>query len=961
MLRSVSPPDESVVDAIQKSASRRDWQRLPARPEGESCCQRASERRLFRALIAVLLYGVVLLGVLLLRPGGRDLTKGLDQGLQGFAVLGAIALSFWNGRSFTRSSADPAPGEADRVAHVPRIVAAAMLMILAGLVVELGHTVLTGHDTPTPYWDDPLFLGGYTLFLPAIWLLAGGAPSLGHSVRSLLDGVIVISATIACAWAPVLGPTLQHATAGPWAKVVYSSYPVLSCLVLACLVLAWMRTREPRRRTALTLFTLAGAILAAALTSNIYSTLLGTYQTGDLSDAGWPVGLLFCGLAASVIRCETAARMQTLELPRPQRIELGDGATAVWRVLLPTALLPLAALAAAVSWWADGRRMVDGTIACDGVLASLVFVRQLIALVENSRLTEELRASERSLRHQMRHDALTGLPNRVAMQDTLRAALSAAERTGVACALLLLDLDRFREVNDVLGHRFGDLLLKEASMRLRAAVPPSASLARQGSDEFAVLLPGGDVEQVNDVVTAIMLSLKPPYVVQDHAVSVGATVGAAISTQQGESATLLLQRADVAMHVAKRDQSTFTLYDPALDATDPEQLTLLTDLRESLDRGSLVLHYQPKVAIATGQLCGVEALVRWPHARKGLIPPDRFVPLAEKTGLIGPLTAWVLDAAVAQCAAWAAEGLELQMAVNLSMRNLRDSTIVATVERLLRHHGIPPRLLCLELTESTIMADVRGTQATLSQLAALGVRLAIDDFGTGYSSLSYLATLPVNELKIDRSFVQGMRTQSESQVIVALTIGLAHSLGMEVVTEGVEDAETWAMLAQLGADQAQGYYMSRPVPAEAILKPIITWSMSLSVGNAEIDDQHRRLVGLINHLHEAMNRGRDRDVVGEVLVGLLDYTSTHFATEEQLMLRHTYPLYYRHKAAHDVFTAQVAQLHAAFQRGEVVVTLPLTEFLRDWLTDHIKVMDKELGTFLSTGESPFAGSRAATA
>jgi hemerythrin-like metal-binding protein len=306
----------------------------------------------------------------------------------------------------------------------------------------------------------------------------------------------------------------------------------------------------------------------------------------------------------------------------------------------------------------------------------------------------------------------------------------------------------------------------------------------------------------------------------------------------------------------------------------------------------------------------------------------------------------VLDTALAQCAAWAAAGLELQVAVNLSMRNLRDASIVALVERLLRQHGVPSRLLCLELTESTIMADVRGTRETLLRLADLGVRLAIDDFGTGYSSLSYLTTLPVHELKIDRSFVQQMKTQSQSQCIVALTIGLAHSLGLDVVTEGVEDAETWALLAQLGADQAQGYYMSRPVPAEAIIQPVIIWSTLYSGGIEKVDRQHQVLIGLINRLHEAMNHGRDQDVVEDVLNGLVDFVRTHFATEEQLMLRHAYPGYGEHKAAHDDFAQKVAATQAGFLRGEVVVTLPLAQFLRDWLIRHMLEMDKQMGAYL---------------
>jgi len=255
------------------------------------------------------------------------------------------------------------------------------------------------------------------------------------------------------------------------------------------------------------------------------------------------------------------------------------------------------------------------------------------------------------------------------------------------------------------------------------------------------------------------------------------------------------------------------VYDPTHDGYDATRLGLVGDLRQAIAAGAFTLHYQPKVALDSGRVCGVEALVRWPHPEHGLIPPDRFIPLAEQTGLIVPLTSWVLDEALRQGAAWAASGLEVAMAVNLSLRNLRDPQLCATVAAALARHAVSPGRLCLELTESVVMADVEGTQAVLERLAASGVRLAIDDFGTGYSSLAYLSRLPVDELKIDHSFVQRMASTLQDQTIVASTISLGHSLGLSIVTEGVEDAQTWALLGQMGSDEAQGYYLARPLPA----------------------------------------------------------------------------------------------------------------------------------------------------
>ena len=901
----------------------------------------ACDRRFSAAFAVILAYGTLLTAILVAVPGGQSFTSNIDQGLQALAVCLGIVLCMWNGSAFHWLRPVLAR-HGGSTALIPLLTVSALLGILAGTLLDIYFSVALGHGTPTPYWDDLLFLSAYLLFLPATWLLAGHELTVGRSVRSLLDGLIVLCAIIACAWTPVLGPILQHATGGPWAKVVFSCYPVLSCLVLTSVILAWMHRPEPRRRPALALFSLAGGLLALSITVNMYKTLQGTYHTGDLCDAGWPVALMLCGLTAAVVRSESmrvqpSRTIQVIELDPPP----------VWRLFVPYMLLPIVLISALASWRSNNRDILLGTFSCDWLLAGVVTVRQVIELLENRRLIAEQSANERTLRYQARHDALTGLPNRRALQESVERMLKAARRDTTPCALLVLDLDRFREVNDALGHAVGDWLLQETAARLQALVPAAGGVARLGSDEFAALVPGRDAGEVQGLATEIIAAMKAPLLVEGQSISIGMTVGAAIAPEHGDEATVLLQRADVAIAVAKRDGISYCLYDPALDGTDAEQLTLLADLRESLEHGHLVLYYQPKVAMGSGQICGVEALVRWPHPTKGLISPDRFVPLAEQSGLIGPLTTWVLDAALAQCAAWVEAGLELQVAVNLSMRNLRDATIVALVEQLLQRHGVPSRLLCLELTESTIMTDVRGTRETLRRLADLGVRLAIDDFGTGYSSLSYLTTLPVHELKIDRSFVREMKTRSENQCIVALTIGLAHSLGLEVVTEGVEDAETWAMLAQLGADQAQGYYMSRPVPAEDIMQPIITWSALLSIGIELVDRQHQVLIGLINRLHEAMNHGRDGEVVGDVLNGLVEYMRVHFATEEQLMLRHAYPGYGEHKAVHDDFVQQVAATRAGFLRGEVVVTLPLAQFLRDWLTRHLLEMDKHMGAYLS--------------
>ena len=435
-------------------------------------------------------------------------------------------------------------------------------------------------------------------------------------------------------------------------------------------------------------------------------------------------------------------------------------------------------------------------------------VRRIVGIVLD--ITERKRMEE-ALRHQATHDALTGLPNRVLLDERLGAALAAGP-----LALLLLDLDRFKEVNDTFGHPRGDELLAEVAARLRGVTREADTVARLGGDEFAVLLLGGAEADARAAARAIRATLEAPIAVAGQPVQVGASIGVALAPAHGGDGATLLRRADVAMYAAKRAQSGVAVYDPAQDQHSLERLALVAELRHALAHGGLVLHYQPKANLASGQICGVEALARWWRPERGFIPPDHFIPLAEATGLMAPLTEWALEAALRQHRAWADDGLTLDVAVNLSMWSLHDPALPGLVATLLRRHGAPPERLCLEITESAAMADAELTAEVLGRLAALGVRLAVDDFGTGYSSLAYLARLPVHELKIDRGFARALTTSATDRTIVASTIGLGHGLGLNVVTEGVEDAQTWELLKRMGCDVAQGYYLSRPLPADEL-------------------------------------------------------------------------------------------------------------------------------------------------
>jgi diguanylate cyclase (GGDEF)-like protein len=444
-------------------------------------------------------------------------------------------------------------------------------------------------------------------------------------------------------------------------------------------------------------------------------------------------------------------------------------------------------------------------------------VLQAVAMIGThiGQFTERVQAEE-AVRHQATHDALTDLPNRVLLHARVTAALDDAPDDAGPLALLLLDLDHFKEVNDTFGHERGDALLQEVAARLRGVVRVSDTVARLGGDEFAVLLPGMDAAGAGRVAEAICATLDAPLRVEEQMLRVGASVGIALGPVHGVDGPTLLRRADVAMYAAKRARTGHAVYDPAQDGHSPERLALIGELRTAIERGALALHYQPQVDLTSGRVCGVEALVRWPHPERGLIPPDRFISLAEQTGLIEPLTQWVLAEAVRQCREWQRTGVLLTVSVNLSMWNLHDPVLPERVAGLLREHGVSPAWLRLELTESALMADPGRALDVLTRLAGLGVRLAVDDFGVGYSSLAYLKTLPVDELKIDKGFVRAMATDTADAAIVASTVELGHALGLRVVAEGIEDRVTWDALAEMGCDVAQGYYLSRPLAPDAL-------------------------------------------------------------------------------------------------------------------------------------------------
>ncbi len=432
--------------------------------------------------------------------------------------------------------------------------------------------------------------------------------------------------------------------------------------------------------------------------------------------------------------------------------------------------------------------------------------------------------------HQLAYwDSLTGLPNRAKFREAVRAAIAAAIAASVATgtrrpvAVLMLDLDRFKHVNDVLGYAMGDRLLKGVAQRLcTQAVREGDLVARLSGDEFALLLPGSDADDALAVAERVADVFQLPFTLDDHTVDVAAGFGVACWPTHGADADTLIGRAEVAMYSAKRKPGAALVYDPAIDAGSALTLSLLSELRRALELGELRLFLQPKIALASGALVGAEALVRWQHPTRGMVPPMEFIPFAEQTGFVRQLTLWMLEATARQWPALQSLGLA-RVSVNLSTRDLMDQELPQKIERILSRHGVPASALCLEITESAIMDEPQRAEATLNTLSQAGFKLSIDDFGTGYSSLAYLKRLPVDELKIDKSFVMAMERDESDAKIVRSTIDLAHNLGLSVVAEGVENAAVMARLAELHCDEAQGYHMSRPLPAAEMAAFAALW------------------------------------------------------------------------------------------------------------------------------------------
>jgi diguanylate cyclase (GGDEF)-like protein/PAS domain S-box-containing protein len=418
------------------------------------------------------------------------------------------------------------------------------------------------------------------------------------------------------------------------------------------------------------------------------------------------------------------------------------------------------------------------------------------------------------LRRQATLDVLTELPNRMLLLERLEKAIDSARGKKGITALLLMDLDRFKEVNDTFGHHFGDMLLKEIAARLRNLLSPNDTLSRLGGDEFGLFLTrAADSNDVASVARRVLDSLQQPFAIDGHLLEVSASIGIAIYPTHGTDARMLLRRADAAMYAAKEANVGYAFHNQEHESQTPEQLALIVEMRGAMERDEFELYYQPKLHLSSGLMTRAEVLIRWNHPKRGFLTPAAFIPIAERTGLIKPMTDWVIDRMLKQCRQWHDTGAPVHVAVNISAKSLQEQALPVKIQAALDKWNIDARFMKIEITESSIMADPAHALAITSMLQSMGVRLSLDDFGTGFSSLTNLRQLPIDELKIDKSFVMGMAASEADTTIVRTMVDLAHNLGKQVCAEGVEDEQTWRRLGEMGCDLAQGYWISKPLPA----------------------------------------------------------------------------------------------------------------------------------------------------
>ncbi len=569
----------------------------------------------------------------------------------------------------------------------------------------------------------------------------------------------------------------------------------------------------------------------------------------------------------------------------------------------------------------------------------------------------ERKAAEQHIQFLAHYDSLTKLPNRRLFDDRIQQALAAAKRKNKQAALLFLDLDRFKSINDSLGHLSGDQLLQSVADKLIACVRETDTVCRQGGDEFLILLPEiNKPEDAAHIAAKITSAMSEAHIVEGHRLVVTFSIGISMYPEDGSDSQTLIKNADAALYYAKeKGRNNFQFFTMDMNAEAAERLTLEGGLRLAMQRGEFTLHYQPQIDTHSGKIIGMEALMRWQHPDKGWIPPAKFIPIAEECGLINQIGEWVLKTACAQNKKWQDEGLlKVPVAVNLSALQFHQKDIKGTIAQVLRESGLEPRYLEIEITESASMKEVEITISTLNELKQMGVLISIDDFGTGFSSLNHLKRFPIDKLKIDQSFVRDITANADDAAIVKAIIAMGHSLRLKVIAEGVELAEQFAFLRGHECNEIQGYYFSRPLAIEDFGKFAKSRSDSMlpaagragvpSVGVTEIDAQHQELLGMLNRMDEALQNNAPAEIFVRMLDELIEHTQFHFTTEERLMSQSNYPNAGVHRKEHQLLLEEIGYLK---DKLGMKVELMVLQSIKDWLFSHIQNSDHRLTLFIA--------------
>ncbi|MFZ6005300.1 MAG: putative bifunctional diguanylate cyclase/phosphodiesterase [Actinomycetota bacterium] len=757
--------------------------------------------RFLSAMAVALVLTTGFVAFVLFEPLAPAQTQLVSNGLQLLAPTAAAAAAWAAGRNAS-----------DGTRRAWTFMSLSAVSWAVGQAVWAYFEVVLGTDTPTPSLADAGFLAAPVLAMVA--LLGFRLPQVGLTgrLRAVIDAVLVVLMLVLAAWLTVVRAIIDSSDIETTAFITTLAYPVADVALVSVLVLTTARTRRLPRASGILLL-LSFSALATSDAAFAHLTATGDYVTGGLTDVGWFAGFLCLAMAAM------ASLDQTRSLPHRRAAASPQEGTGVAAVVAPLVLAVIVVGLSLTQSTSDGQARVTQWLM--GLILVLALARQTTTVMES-------RSLGRRLAHDLAHDRLTGLPNRALLADRISHSLARGARDDERTAVLLFNLDGFKTVNDSFGHEVGDRLLCAVGARLQEHARDSDCVGRLGADNFVVVLEGVRAVEVDRTVDRFHRCLEMPFELDATTVFTRACVGVVVAEGGTSDPHVLLRDADAAVHRAKEiGPGSSKMFEAAVHESAMRRMELETDLRKALEEGGLCVAYQPVVDLLSGRVVGAEALARWTHPERGVVPPSEFIPIAEQTGLIVPLGRWILREALLRAGAWRdlSGQPDFSISVNVAARQLSRPAFVGEVERALREAAVPPDVLTLEITESDLMRDVDVAMSQLMQLKALGVSIAVDDFGTGYSSLAYLRRLPVDVLKIDRSFVDGVAVEADDASVVEAICGLGRALGLIVLGEGIEVIDQACALRNRGCDLGQGYLFSHPEPRrdfEALLVTQVT-------------------------------------------------------------------------------------------------------------------------------------------